>query len=69
MMDISVKNRKKLVDEGYSLEEISQDTGINISKLEEGCRLSLSGEELLVLCSYMDWDPRDFWTPKEKTET
>lgn len=64
-MDISVRVRKKLAEEGCLLEKISKDTGIDMSKLEERGR-KLSGEELLVLCSYMNWDPRDFWEPDGK---
>ena len=47
-MDISVRVRKKLAEEGCLLEKISKDTGIDMSKLEERGR-KLSGEELLVL--------------------
>lgn len=59
---MEIKNRiiQYLKENGVLIEKIAFDTGISVKKLDETSKLNLSAEEFLIICSYLEVDPKKF---------
>jgi hypothetical protein len=52
-MGITEAIAKYISENKLSVTQIEQDTGIDLIKLQPGCREHLASEEMLYLCQYL----------------